>query len=549
VDGLNNVYIADSANNRVLQFDDPLNTDFVADMVIGQGGNFTSGTCNLGGITASSLCMPVDVAVDSAGNLFVVDFTNNRVLEYFTPTSTDTIADRVFGQNNSFTTGTYIGFWYNTSSTANSLANPISVAVSPGGHLYIGDRGFHRILEYDPPLSNTTADRVFGQFGNFTTGLPNNGGVSANSLQDFHGIGVDNAGNLYVADANNARVLKYNNPISTDTTADMVFGQSGSFTTNNPNSTGVNLDTLESPTDVDVDGAGNVFITDTGTERTLVYDYPSAYGTGADVVFGQGGNMTSFGNNNGGLSANSQADPWAMDFDNECNLFVVDYGNNRILEYDKPQNACIDPVYPTPTPLPPVPTLNTGSGVGVVVPFNGGTSSDLGGVITFSNVTASGNTSVTTGKTGPPPPANHEVIGFHGHGIVDHTLPVNPVYYEITTTASISGVHSICMAYDQTQLMPGLQPLLMHYGAAGWTNITSSVDTMNSVICGTTDSFSPFAIMQSTSANPVGGVSEVLVANNDDEVAPPVAIVGAAGLAALLSAVGALRFSRRRAED
>ncbi len=357
VDTAGNVYIVDSANNRVLEYDTPLTSDFIADRVFGQGGSFTSGTCNLGGISASSLCLPVDVAVDTAGDVFIVDFTNNRVLEYLTPLSTDTVADRVFGQGGSFTTDTYIGFWYSASATADTLANPISVAIDGANNLYIGDRGFHRILQYNPPFTDTTADRVFGQFGSFTTGTPNNGGVSANSLQDFNGIGVDTAGNLYVADSNNSRALMYKTPTTTDTTADVVFGQFGSFTSAAVNLGGVNADSLESPTDIGADTAGNVVITDTGTERTLIYDNPSVYGTTADVVFGQGGSFTSFGNNTGGLSANSQADPWSIAFDNTCNLYVVEYGNNRVSEYDQPPHACVFAAgTPGPTSSPPPPT-------------------------------------------------------------------------------------------------------------------------------------------------------------------------------------------------
>ncbi|MDP9180349.1 MAG: hypothetical protein M3O21_01335 [Chloroflexota bacterium] len=54
--------------------------DTVADRVFGQGGSFTSGTCNLGSadpslITdASSLCHPSGAAVDAAGDLYVADF-------------------------------------------------------------------------------------------------------------------------------------------------------------------------------------------------------------------------------------------------------------------------------------------------------------------------------------------------------------------------------------------------------------------------------------------------------------------------------------------
>jgi sugar lactone lactonase YvrE len=348
VDNLGNVWVSELQNHRVLEFDNPLGScgtcDLIADRVLGQGGSFTSKVCNLGGITASSMCYPADVDVDANNNVYVVDWQNNRVLQYLDPVNTDTIADQVWGQLGSFTTGTYT-----TSPTADTLTNPIAVATDPSGHLYISDRGMHRILEYDAPHTNTTADRVFGQFGSFTTGLFNNGGVSANSIAQPQGIGVDASGNLYVADNGNARALRFNTPISSDTTADLVFGQYGSFTSFTPNLGGVNADTLETPTDIDADLAGNVYITDTGTERTLIYDDPVNLGTTADVVFGQGGSFTSFGNNTGGLNASSQADPWAIAFDGACNLYIVEYGNNRVMEFDSPPHACIDAPTATPT--------------------------------------------------------------------------------------------------------------------------------------------------------------------------------------------------------
>src|SRR6266545_639200 len=75
--------------------------DDAADRVFGQGGSFTSGQCHLGGTSASSLCIPKGAAVDSAGNLYIVN--GHRVLEYDSPLTTDAVADRVFGQGGSFT--------------------------------------------------------------------------------------------------------------------------------------------------------------------------------------------------------------------------------------------------------------------------------------------------------------------------------------------------------------------------------------------------------------------------------------------------------------
>ena len=58
MDGVGNLYVADSDNNRVLEYDTPL-TNATADMVFGQGGSFTSGRrCNNGGASDNSLCDP-----------------------------------------------------------------------------------------------------------------------------------------------------------------------------------------------------------------------------------------------------------------------------------------------------------------------------------------------------------------------------------------------------------------------------------------------------------------------------------------------------------
>jgi Ca2+-binding RTX toxin-like protein len=85
VDGASNLYVADSGNHRVLEYGSPLTTDTVADRVFGQGGSFTSIAPNKGGISASSLRRPVATAVDGGGNVYVAERVNNRVLEYDNP--------------------------------------------------------------------------------------------------------------------------------------------------------------------------------------------------------------------------------------------------------------------------------------------------------------------------------------------------------------------------------------------------------------------------------------------------------------------------------
>src|SRR6185369_10663431 len=100
------------------------------------GGSFTSGFCNDPGLTKDTLCLPSGVAADGAGNLYVSDSNNSRVLEYNTPLTTDTSADKVFGQGNVFTTGACNKGGVISS---NSLCTPVGVTTDGAGDLYVAD--------------------------------------------------------------------------------------------------------------------------------------------------------------------------------------------------------------------------------------------------------------------------------------------------------------------------------------------------------------------------------------------------------------------------
>src|SRR6266481_3560960 len=254
----NRIYVVDMRNSRVLAWNDvtSFSNGSSADLVIGQP-DFVSATCNNGGLNANSLCFPVKVAVDGGGNLYVADKNNSRVLEYNTALSTDTIADRVFGQGGSFISSTC----NNHGLSANSLCQPTGVAVDGAGNLYVADDN-SRVLEYNTPLTtDTTADHVFGQGGSFTSNACDNGGLGASSLCDPQGITVDAGGNLYVADLNDNRVLEYDTPLSTDTAADRVFGQPD-FISISCNNGGASANSLCAPTGIGVDAVGNVYVAD-----------------------------------------------------------------------------------------------------------------------------------------------------------------------------------------------------------------------------------------------------------------------------------------------
>jgi len=220
IDGDQRLYVADSGNNRVLGYDHPLDQP-AGNIVIGQLG-FTSYKCNLGGApSASSLCLPSGVAADKSGHLYVADQDNHRVLEFDAPRSSAPPAHLVFGQPDAASRRS--DGCAGAITNADGLCFPNGIALDGIGSLYVADRGSNRVLEYLNPLapgagtqgtsgsaSDTTADFVFGQNGNFAASARNDGGTTADSLSQPAGVAVDAAGSLYVADTGNNRVLEYN---------------------------------------------------------------------------------------------------------------------------------------------------------------------------------------------------------------------------------------------------------------------------------------------------------------------------------------------------
>ena len=256
----------------------------------------------------------------------------------------DTVADFVYGQFGSFTTNNQ-NCYYATLINAGSLCGPNAVTIDSAGRLWIADSYNNRVLEYDTPLTSSTATRVYGQFGSFTTGIPNNGGVSANSLNHPTGVAVDSAGRLYIVDDGNHRVLEFDTPLSSST-ANRVFGQFNSFTTNTFNNGGTSANSLWHPIDVAIDSNDNVFVSDRYNYRVLEYDAPVANDTIADRVYGQFGNLSSGVLNNGGISADSLATLVGVGIDPQDNLYVADEGNNRVLVYYAPtSNTTADFVF------------------------------------------------------------------------------------------------------------------------------------------------------------------------------------------------------------
>lgn len=145
VDAAGNVYATDSENDRVLEYDTPLTSDTTFDRSF--GGAADGYTCfeeNPGApVTASVLACPVDLAIDTAGTLYIADLYNHRLLVYAHPLQDDT-PDAVYGQGGAFDSGAANGGGL----SAGSLHTPLGVTVA-NGTIYLADFGNNRVLAYD----------------------------------------------------------------------------------------------------------------------------------------------------------------------------------------------------------------------------------------------------------------------------------------------------------------------------------------------------------------------------------------------------------------
>lgn len=93
-DGSGNLWVSDTGNNRVLEFKPPFVSGMGASLVIGQPDFVSFGSAT----TASTLNFPTGIAFDGSGNLWVGDTTNNRVLEFQPSFANGMSASLVLGQ-------------------------------------------------------------------------------------------------------------------------------------------------------------------------------------------------------------------------------------------------------------------------------------------------------------------------------------------------------------------------------------------------------------------------------------------------------------------
>ena len=301
VDAANNLLIAEVGHNRVRK----VNTNGIIATIAGNGSGGTSG--DGGAATNAAITTPDSLALDGSGNLYIAASQSHRIRKVDTNGIITTVAGGGAG-------GGTDGLGDGGVATNATLLYPNGVVVDAAGNLFIADWGNNRVRKVDANGIITTI--AGGGAGGGVDGLGDGAAATNAALNGPVGVTFDSSGNLLIGDSKNNRVRKVDtNGIITA----VAGGGSGAL---GDGGTATNA-TLVNPNGVAVDGFGNLFIGDSGNNRVReVY-------AGGIITTVAGGGPDGLGD--GGAATNATiSTPIGVTLDHFGNLFIADYGNNRI---------------------------------------------------------------------------------------------------------------------------------------------------------------------------------------------------------------------------
>jgi gliding motility-associated-like protein len=305
IDNQGNLYISDGANSVIRK----ISTSGVVSTLAGNGSYGYSG--DGGPAILAQFRYTGSIALDNIGNVFVCENNSNVIRKINTAGIITTIAGNgLFGYNGDGDLAT----------AAEVYATDI--AVDNSGNIYFADYAHARIRKINSAgiISTIAGTGAFGTSGD--------GGPAILAEIIPRGIAVDNSGNVYIAD-NNFSIRKINSLgiISTIAGVDRIHGYAGD---GGPAITAF----LDSPYDMDIDEAGNIYIADYGNLRIRKID-------GSGIITTIAGTGELGYNGDGGLAILAQITyPTCVIVDKNSNVYFADPTNHTVRKV----NSCLNTV-------------------------------------------------------------------------------------------------------------------------------------------------------------------------------------------------------------
>ena len=297
VEASGNIYIADTGNSVIRRIDSAGKITTIA----GNGIKGYSG--DTGPATSAALFSPYRAVADQAGNVYIADFYNNRIRKVDTSGTITTVAG----------TGTQGYNGDGIPATTAQLSLPAAVAVDTAGNIYIVDTWNNRIRKIDP---SGTINTIAGT--GFPGVLGDGGPATSAQVNEPEGIAVDSSGNVYIADYGNSKIRKIDTTGTINTFAGR--GETGFGGDGGP----AVAATLNLPTGVAVDRAGNVYIADYQNSCIRKVD------TSGTITTIAGTGVSGFSGDGGSPASAALSLPQDVAVDSAGHVYIADTNNARI---------------------------------------------------------------------------------------------------------------------------------------------------------------------------------------------------------------------------
>ena len=325
VDSSGNIYVADQLNDRIRKISAGTINTFAGDGTAGYYGD-------TGAAIDAELNEPTGVALDKAGNVYIVDYMNSVIRQVTSNGDIFTVA----GDN-----GAGAGYsGDNNAAITAQLDLPISIALDSSNNIYIADTTNNRIRKVtsvNGAITYATACETKSGTSTISTNCPQIttlAGSSPPSGQGYQGdggpaiyalintpigIAVDSAGNVYFSDSNNHVIRK----IATNGIISTVVGDGAPTGSNNPLGDGgpATLASLFYPKGIALDQQGNLYIADYTNQRIRKVGTNGIIETIAGI-----GLAGSYGD--GGAANQAELNfPTGVAVDNGGNVYIADSEN------------------------------------------------------------------------------------------------------------------------------------------------------------------------------------------------------------------------------
>jgi hypothetical protein len=518
VDTAGNLYISDVGNHSVRMVSAATG---VITTYAGGGSGCPQQTDLVGDgcpATDATLSLPYGIGFDAAGNLYIAD-ASGLIRKVNAATNIISTVLQSAISSGGGPTGAL---------TSALLQSPHGVSVDAAGNVFIADEGTQRVIKF-------AANGIFTVAGNGTAGDGGDGGPATSAqLNEPSSVVLDTAGNVYIADVLNnvirmvsssgvPLIFAQTNVGSGSATQMVTIANTGNTTLTFAGFTPSTNFTIDSSTTTCSTSApltashscgvgvvfapttggllsGTLMITDNSLNSGVASQQVQLSGIGyapvtltsitiaptnASILVGGTQQFTATGQYSDGSTQDlSSTASWIS-----SNAAIATINSSGSASAIVAGSTTISASFGTVTGNSSLTVNNTPVGSNVVVaPV--ATTGTVVASFTFSNISKSGTTSVVASSTAPATPSGFSV----------GTSPT-PTFYNLSTTAVFTGAIQICINYNAANYTNLSQLHLFHFENGAWKDVTTSLNTASSTVCGSVTSLSPFAVLQALTAN------------------------------------------------